>query len=141
LLAPDRDNLSLLDVSQRRWTSTSSLVYDRGMLVAFLYDLQLRSLSDGKKSAADVYARLFQESQGMSPSTANDVIIGLLDSPDGMGQFSARNIKSNAPIDLEVLLAPYGIEVRRENFKTQLTVSKNLSNEQRRLLKSLGYKN
>ena len=140
LIAPDRDNLSLLDLSQRRWTSSNSLVYDRGMLVAFLYDLQLRWLSGGNRAAADIYPRLFLGLRDRSPSTANDVIIDLLDSPDGMGQFSARYIKTTTPIDLESLLAPYGIEVKRENFKTQLSVSPDLNNEQRRLLKSLGYK-
>ena len=38
----ERDKLSLLDASERRWTAASSLVYDKGALVAFIYDLMLR---------------------------------------------------------------------------------------------------
>ena len=41
----ERDKLSLLDASERRWTAASSLVYDKGALVALIYDLMLRQSS------------------------------------------------------------------------------------------------
>ena len=37
------DDQSLIDASERRWTTPGSFVYDKGMLVAFLYDLLLRN--------------------------------------------------------------------------------------------------
>ena len=39
--APDSRQFSLIEASERRWTTRSSLVYDKGMLVAFIYDLSL----------------------------------------------------------------------------------------------------
>ena len=38
----DADELSLIDASERRWTTGNAAVYDKGMLVAFLYDLAIR---------------------------------------------------------------------------------------------------
>ena len=37
----DADRISLIEASERRWTTSSSLVYEKGMLVAFIYDLML----------------------------------------------------------------------------------------------------
>ena len=53
------DKLSLIEASERRWTSPGSLVYDKGMLVAFLYDLMIRKESDGKTTLAHRYRDLF----------------------------------------------------------------------------------
>ncbi len=38
------DTVSLIDASERRWTTPGSLVYDKGMLVAFLYDLDPKGI-------------------------------------------------------------------------------------------------
>jgi predicted metalloprotease with PDZ domain len=54
LATTDRDRLSLIEASQRRWTNSSSLVYDKGMLVAFLFDLGLRNASRNMRSLDDV---------------------------------------------------------------------------------------
>ena len=53
LTTPERDRLSLIDASHQRWTGSSSIVYDKGMLVAFLCDLMLRS--ENRLSLDDVY--------------------------------------------------------------------------------------
>src|SRR6185503_10679950 len=53
------DELSLIDASERRWTSGNSVVYDKGMLVAFLYDLAMRRDSGGKTRLGSVYRKLF----------------------------------------------------------------------------------
>ncbi|HUS10399.1 MAG TPA: hypothetical protein VMZ30_08020, partial [Pyrinomonadaceae bacterium] len=41
LSSPDSRLFSLIEASERRWTTHSSMVYDKGMLVAFIYDLSL----------------------------------------------------------------------------------------------------
>ena len=48
-LSLDRDRWSLVEASRRRWTTGNSAVYSKSMLAAFLYDLNLRSLSRGKE--------------------------------------------------------------------------------------------
>jgi len=56
---------------------TSSLVYEKGMLVAFLYDLTLRSLTECQASLDDVYCELFRLSL-TGQEKANEIIIKLL---------------------------------------------------------------
>src|SRR6185503_18699307 len=71
------DDLSLIDASERRWTSGGPTVYDKGMLVAFVYDLALARESAGKMRLADRYRQLFQR-WATQPANANEVIIQLL---------------------------------------------------------------
>jgi predicted metalloprotease with PDZ domain len=139
LLAMDGDRLSLLELSERRWTSSSSLVYDKGMLVAFLYDLELQSRSRGKTDFAAIYQQLFSADYSTSRD-ANEAVIAVLNRPDGMGQFSTKYIERPARINLKELLLPYGINVERVEFRTRLTVAADASDWQLVLLNALGYK-
>ncbi len=138
--AVNRDELSLLELSQRRWTSGSSLVYDKGMLVAFIYDLSVRRTTAGKSSLADAYRLLFQRSEPKS-SESNSVITSVLNSQVGMNGFSSHHIEKSEPIDLILFLRPFGIDGLREDFRTRLSVSPKISNDQRRILRDLGYGN
>lgn len=137
LSAVDHDKLSLIEASERRWTTSSSLVYEKGMLVGFVYDLSLRKLSDCRASIDDVYRELFA-----LPTTgqrnANETIIGILSKRDGLQSFARDYVESAGKIDLDSVLSAYGIELRRGSSKTKLTVRRDLSKEQRRLLKCIG---
>ena len=55
----DLNHQSLIEASERRWTTPGSFVYDKGMLVAFLYDLLLRNESGGTTRLAGKYRELF----------------------------------------------------------------------------------
>src|SRR5205807_1591093 len=54
-------DLSLIEASARRFTIGRASVYSKSQVVAFLYDLRLRSVSRNKKSLADVYRKLIGE--------------------------------------------------------------------------------
>src|SRR2546427_1862253 len=58
---PENDRLSLIDASARRWTNGETVVYQKAMVVAFLYDLTLRFQTRGKHSLEDVYRTLFRQ--------------------------------------------------------------------------------
>jgi predicted metalloprotease with PDZ domain len=70
------DNQTLIEASESRWTSSSPVVYDRGMLVAFLYDLTLRRGTNSREKLVDQYRFLFD--QGAESGDGNDAIIKLL---------------------------------------------------------------
>jgi predicted metalloprotease with PDZ domain len=138
LLAAERDRFSLLQLSETRWTSSSHLVYDKGVLVAFIYDLNLRSLTKSRSNLSSLYPKLFRKTDG--PADANEVIIRLLDQPVELREFSSTFITRPQSIDLKLLLSRYGINVERSGFETRLTVKNDLENSQRKVLKSLGYR-
>jgi predicted metalloprotease with PDZ domain len=140
LSAPGSDKLSLLEASQRRWTTSSSLIYQKAMLVALLYDLTLRSQTKGKHSLDDVYRELFRRHQtGMPGEQANDVVIHVLSSLPGMQDFARVYIESPSVIDLPALLNRFGLHIERVGLRSQVSAKESLNREQRDLLRRLGY--
>ncbi|HEY0367128.1 MAG TPA: hypothetical protein VGC73_11690 [Pyrinomonadaceae bacterium] len=139
--SPDGDRLSLLEASERRWTTSSSVVYEKGMLVAFIYDLKLRSLTDCGVSLDNIYADLFRlpvTGQG----SANETIIGLLSGREGLKSFARDYIENASKLSLDAMLSTYGIEIQQDPgaVATKLVVSRNLTEPQRKLLSCIGYK-
>jgi hypothetical protein len=139
LSAPDRNRWSLLEASQRRWTISSRLIYEKGMLVAFVYDLLLRSRTNCQESMADIYARLFR-----LPTTgqenANETIIKLLTQGAGSELFAKSYVESRGEIQLDHLLSEYGIKVRRSGSESQWVIGDEQNKAQERLLGCLGYR-
>jgi predicted metalloprotease with PDZ domain len=97
------DELSLIDASERRWTTGNSVVYDKGMLVAFLYDLLISRESNGQNHMRSLYRQLF--SQAPEPANANDVIIKLLSSTPGGADLAKNYIEGKTELNLKPLLA------------------------------------
>ncbi|MCM3869944.1 MAG: hypothetical protein ND895_04530 [Pyrinomonadaceae bacterium] len=135
---PDHDKLSLIEASERRWTAAPSFVYDKGMLVAFIHDLLLRQLTRNESSGADIYAELFRTS-ATGRGNANEVIMSMLNQPPGLKQFFERYVQNGGDIALDVTLAPYGLSVETRDFRTRILINKELTIEQSKLLRSLGY--
>lgn len=142
LSAAAGDTLSLIEASERRWTTSSSLVYEKGMLVAFLYDLTLRTLKDCGTSLDDVYADLFRLSATRQGS-ANETIIKILNERVGLQAFAKDYIESAGRISMDATLSTYGIQLRPGipgTSPTKLAVSRDLSKTQRKLLGCIGYR-
>jgi M61 glycyl aminopeptidase len=145
----DRDRWTLIEASRRRWTAGGSVVYQKSMLVAFLYDLKLRSQSRGKRSLDDVYREVFRlhHSGEQPPVTVdaaravdgNQAVVTVLEGAPGMRDFAASFIRSAAPIDLPAELAPFGLRVERLGLRNRISVSATLTSRQRDLLRDLGY--
>jgi len=131
------DDLSLIDASERRWTTAGSFVYDKGMLAAFLYDLLLRTQSAGKITLADKYRELFA-GHATDHGNANEAIIALLGSSPAAKDFTKSYIENSTRLELERLLPLYGLTLDSSGSSSQLRVSRTLSSDQKRLLRSLG---
>ena len=97
------DELSLIDASERRWTSGNAVVYDKGMLVAFLYDLAIRRDSGGKMRLGSLYKKLF--AQPAQPANGNEVIIQMLSSTPTGADLAKRYIEGHEELDLKTLIA------------------------------------
>jgi hypothetical protein len=135
----ERDKLSLIEASERRWTTSASLVYDKGMLVALLYDLKVRRNSGNRTTVTDVYSGLFREVTS-NRQDANDLIISMLNRRQGMDQFGRDYIQTAGQINLAQELEPYGLDVETTGSITEVKVRRTISSDQRQLLKTLGYK-
>jgi hypothetical protein len=148
-LAVDHDRWSLVEASKRRWTVGAPSVYSKSMVVAFLYDLRVRSQSRGKHSLDDVYRKIFQfhhapdaASNRVAPgqgTDGNDAAADALASDSGMQSFVRQFIRESVTISLASELAPFGFRVEAFGLRTRLSVSEQLSKPQRDLLRELGY--
>jgi hypothetical protein len=141
--APEHDRWSLIEASKRRWAGQPA-VYSQSMLVAFLYDLQVRSQSRGKRSVEDIYPALFQKygARANIPRQAvdgNEAVISVLETDPAQRDFVQKLITKAATIDLKQELAPYGLQVETFGLRTRVNVSAELTKQQRDLLRQLGY--
>lgn len=139
LSIPSRDNLSLLEASEQRWTASPSVVYHKGMLVALLCDLSLRANSSNKHSIDDIYRELFQLG-ARGRSDANAVILSILAGKAESKAIVERFVLRPGSIDLEVLLRPFGLDLKTEANRSIVEVAQGLTSEQRNLMRALGYK-
>ena len=140
----DAQNLSLIEASKQRWTSGASTVYSKAMVVAFLYDLNLRWQTKGKRSLDDVYRTLGRNHLAKSPAAgpnldANSAVIGALRSELSDQEFVNRLIVGRVSIDLEKELAPFGLHIEKPGVRTHISANLHLTSRQRDLLKQLGY--
>ena len=140
LLSPDADRLSLIEASERRWTSSPSLVYDKGLLVAFIYDLMIRSRTNCKSSLSDVYRELFR-SQSTGQGNANETIIRLLSERAEMGAFVKEHVEGRGKLDFDSQFSSYGLLVNTNDARPRLSVGDSLDRAQRELLVCMGHKN
>jgi len=134
------DGQSLIEASESRWTSSTPVVYDKGMLAAFVYDVFVRRETRGGFSLADIYRSLFARHVD-EPANANDVIIKLLTSSPATESFSTTYIESRNRIQLEKVLPSFGFEINIEGSGSHLTIRKQLDPEQKNLMRGLGYRN
>jgi len=139
LSSVDRDKLSLIEASERRWTTSSSLVYERGMLVGFLYDLTLRKVSGCSASMDDPYRELFARPP-TGQGNANETIIKVLSKQGGLESFAKDYVESAGKIDLDPVISAYGMQLRAESSGMKLVVGPDLNKEQRKLLGCIGYR-
>ena len=133
-------SLSLIDASQRRWTTNPALIYQKAMVVAFLYDLTVRIQTGNKRSLENVYAEIFRRHRaGLPTAQGNEAVIEALSQLPGMEDFASRYIKTPVRLDVLNLLARFGLRVESFGMRTRISVSPNLNREQRDLWRRLGY--
>ena len=133
------DEVSLVEASETRWTTALPNVYYKGMLVAFLYDLKLRKESAGRSTLASRYRELFS-GRVTANANGNEAIIALLDAAPAMNGFAKLYVETNTKLELEKLLPAYGLTLDSSGKQSQLRVSRDLNEEQKQLLRSLGYR-
>jgi len=134
-----RDVSALVSLGEKRWQGSDKLLYNKGMLVAFLYDLNLRAASGGKQSLDSAYRFLFRGVAGKSGLDGNVVAIQALSASTLMREFVNRYVQSPVAIDLESAIAPFGLSAARGPVRTRISVSDKLDGRQKALLKKLGY--
>ncbi|HEX8500837.1 MAG TPA: hypothetical protein VF659_09610 [Pyrinomonadaceae bacterium] len=131
---------SLLESSQRRWSGSAALVYHKGLLVAFLYDLTLMRRTGGKNSLDAAYKELYRRyGRGARREDGDRAVTEILGETGGMRDFVGRFVEGAEEITLAPLLGPFGLELKPGGARTHVGVADSLEPAQRELLRKLGY--
>ena len=136
-------DLSLIEASRRRFTGGLTSVYAKSQVVAFIYDLRLRSSSHNKRTPGELYRTLFArfkvDDKRAKSVDANMAVTTALSEVLGADDFVGSFINRPAVINLASELAPFGLKTESIGTRTQISVSDKLSKQQRDLLRDLGY--
>lgn len=135
------NSVSLMEAAGRRWTSGQSAVYSKSMVVAFLFDLRMRSASHGKKSLDNVYRAILQKHSHAVAGRAdgNAEVTQALATDEASEGFVRQFIRNPVAINLAAELAPFGLLVETLGLRTRIGVSEKLNKQQRDLLREMGY--
>lgn len=138
-LAADGQELSLLEASARRWTGQDVLVYNKGMVAAFLYDLALRQRTKNRSSLDDVYRTFFRRHRAGVTEDGNAAALEALRFNGLMSDVVAELIEHPGEAKLAERLAPYGLRVETVGGRVRITIEDQLTPAQRDLWRRLGY--
>ena len=112
--------------------------YARGMLVAFLIDVEMLSNSKGKKDVTEMLARIYRRyGYGGESFDGNKAVIEELSHPSIVNNY----VLGSAPIEWVEILAKAGIDSTSNGRTTSLSVSPKLNGRQKEILDRLGYNN
>lgn len=134
---PLRGATSLIAASPEKFSDAANyeIVYRKGLVVAALYDLELRWQSRGKESLGSVVRKLYQDYALQDREIGNREVLSELGRAGNFASFIADYIEGVREINLPELLEPYGIVVDRSvtGGRGRLAVSARLSDRQKAL--------
>jgi hypothetical protein len=135
--ARQRPRISLIEASKRN-VAADTQTYARGILVAFLVDIELLKGSKGKRDISPLFGQIFERYRNAEPKpAANEAVLAAI----GQRRITDAFVLGSEPIDWEKDLAEIGIESAKNGSTTTLSVSRKLNGRQKDLLDRLGYNN
>ncbi|PYT00465.1 MAG: hypothetical protein DMF63_07815 [Acidobacteria bacterium] len=134
--------ISLIQASKNRFGGSSTQIYARGMLVAFLTDLAMLEQSKGKRSVENLLKDLYMKHRKpAAPVDGNTAVIEMLKTGANATSIVDRYVAGVDKIEWTDELAAAGIEDSDPGPVTTLQVKKKLSGRQKAMLDRLGYNN
>jgi predicted metalloprotease with PDZ domain len=137
---PPRAQISLIDASPEKFAGAaySDLVYRKGMLVAALYDWELRWRSRGRAGVVDVVRAIYRDHAHRE--IGNRELLDALRLPGDFARQVRDDIETAREIDLAARIKAYGLSFERSaatNWKARLSAAAKLSDRQREFLARL----
>jgi hypothetical protein len=128
---------SLIDLSANRTSGGDTDLYARGMVVAFLTDIQLLQSSSGKRNVGSILRTIYERYHNAEPSAdGNKAVLETIAQPK-----ITQLVQGTDQIDWSGELQAAGIEQTEKNASVKLSVTSKPSGRQKQLLEKLGYNN
>ncbi len=138
---PVRETVSLLAASPEKFASAANynLVYRKGTLVAWLYDLELRRQSKGQKNVTDVLREMYQNYRDSKNEIGNREVLSSLRKPGKFDNLIRDYIEGTKKLDLSENLLPYGLLRDKNPGRQRINVNPKLSAQQNAVLAQFGH--
>jgi predicted metalloprotease with PDZ domain len=136
----ERNELTLLEVSNNRWRGSTSLLYNKGFMVAFLCDLAIIKASKGKRNISQIFNTVWKKYKvGKQNEDGNAAILNILKTYPELQEITAKYVEGKSSIQILNEIEPFGLEVKNKGFGIEIKVAEKLSEKQKDLLDKLGY--
>ena len=138
---PVRETVSLLAASPEKFATaaTYDLVYRKGTLVAWLYDLEFRRQSKGQKNVTHVLREMYENYGDSKNEIGNREVLSSLRKSGKFDKFIRDYIEGTKKLDLAETLSPYGLLSNKNSGRQRLSVNPKLSAQQNALLAQFGH--
>lgn len=131
------DRRSLITASDSRQSGNDTLIYARGMLIAFLTDLKILSRSGGKRDVSELLRSLYEKYRDpKNEADGNQVVTTMIGDAE-----IRQSIENGETINWASALKAFGIEREEQAGSVLLRVTSKPSGSQKKLLDRLGYNN
>jgi len=142
LFNPQRGQLSLIAASPDKFSSLASydLVYRKGMLVAALYDLELRWQSRARLNLSNVMKALYVAYATSEQAVGNQEVLNELGKLGDFATLIRNDLEGTKEIDLAERLKTYGLKIEQSaatRGRQRLRAAAKLNERQKALLSSL----
>ena len=136
----ERNELTLLEISNNRWRGSTSLLYNKGFMVAFLCDLAIIKASKGKRNIGEVFRTVWKKYKvGKQSEDGNTAILNILKTYPELQDILTKYVEGKSSIQIQNEVEPFGLEVKTKGFGIELKVAEKSSGKQQDLLDKLGY--
>lgn len=134
---------SLIEASQNRWSGdNNTVVYARGMLVAFLCDVALLDRSKGNRSIDDILRAVYRGYSSNGPAAdGNEAVISILKKDRELVPIIDDHVGGTKELAWGAWIKAAGLHPEARSGGTALTVIAKPNGSQKRLLDKLGYNN
>jgi predicted metalloprotease with PDZ domain len=134
----DNGQMSLLEASKNRWLAPTPIVYNKGLIVAFMVDISILNESKGKKSLADIFRQIWKKHKFPNVNiNGNEAIFKAFAEHKEVDNIFAKYVSGKQKIEFTNQLEFFGLEYLKSENK--IVVLDKLSGKQKDLLDKLGY--
>lgn len=137
---PLRSATSLVEASPEKFSDAANyeIVYRKGLVVAALYDIELRWQTRGRDSLAGVVKRLYQKYAFRQLEVGNREVLDEMSKAGSLDAFIADYVNGVRPIVLTEMVGPYGavLQPSADGRRTRLVVGPRLSARQKEVIDS-----
>ena len=138
--AADSFPISLIEASAKRFQGSESRLYAKGLLVAFMIDVEMMSASDARRGSADLLREIYtRHRRPAAMADGNESIIEVMDVLPELRPIVDSYVKGKSPVKIEPYLEKAGLAVDPSAQATLLTATSKPTDLQKKVLERLGY--